>query len=223
MASTSASGSLTTIAPPSPVILLFARGVVALLDLWPALTIAVREEWGGHESAEKKTWIASSIIDEWETRVTYLPSSTPSGPAEIDPKDASDTPLDRDDLGDFINQMMEDEFDAKIEDGSIDSIANDIVRLWQSLLTAMGDVTPESLVLSIEEKVKAAKKTGIKASRGDDPTEGDDLDGSDSGSEDDDEMEVDEAPQLVPREKEKVEPVVDDDGFTLVQKGRKGK
>lgn len=218
-----ASSSQTTLGP-SPTILLFARGVVAILDIWPALSIAVSEQWGGPESADKRTWMASTIIDEWEQRTSYLPASPSSSHLEVDPADAKDPALDLDDLGDLLNQMITDEFDAKIEDGSIDSIANDIIKLWHDILLPSGDNTPESLISSLETRAASRKKSGVQVSRGADPEEEDGSDESGSEDEDDDAMDVDEAPRLVPREKEKVEPVVDDDGFTLVQtKGRKGR
>ncbi|KAK1927812.1 putative 20S pre-rRNA processing of protein [Papiliotrema laurentii] len=226
----SASSSQQTL--PSPSILLFARGVVAILDLWPALTIAVAEQWGGPESADKKVWIASTIIDEWEQRTSYLPAAPSSEPTplQVDPADAKDPALDLDDLADLLNQMMTDEFDANLEDGSIDAVASDIIKLWHDILIPpSAEITPELLVGAFEQKAAAQRKKGIQASRGADPEEGDDLDddASGSGSDDEDEgdMDVDEAPQLVAREpKEKEEPVVDEDGFTLVQsKGRKGR
>lgn len=75
--STSASASTSTpaagaAAAPSPQILLFARAVLAILDIWPALTIAVKEEWGGVESKEKKTWMASTVIDEFESGAQWV-------------------------------------------------------------------------------------------------------------------------------------------------------
>ena len=223
MASASSSQTL-----PSPTILLFARGVIAILDLWPALTIAVAEQWGGPDSAGKKVWIASTIIDEWEQRTSFLPSPPSAEPVApvVDPAEANDPALDLDDLGDFINQMMSDEFEAKIEDGSIDAVASDIIKLWHDLLIPpSAEITAEALVSALEDRASKVKKTGIKASKGADPVEGDELDDGESDSEDDDdEMDVDEAPQLVPREKERQEPVIDDDGFELVQsKGRKGR
>jgi hypothetical protein len=59
---------------------LASAGSIAILDLWPALTIAVAEQWGGPESADKKVWIASTIIDEWEQRTSYLPAAPSSEP-----------------------------------------------------------------------------------------------------------------------------------------------
>jgi len=203
-----------------PTIPIFARGVLAILDLWPALTIAVREEWGGPESADKKTWIASTIIDEFESRATYIPSSTSSGPSDVaDPTTANDPPLELDDLADLVNQMMSDEFESNIEDGSIDAVAADIVRLWRDILQPATGALPSTVVDALERKAAEVKGKGIQATRGAGLQNENGEEDSDSEWDDESEdgMEVDEAPQLAPVERERVEPVVDDDGFTLVQ------
>lgn len=215
--------------PTSPTILLFARGVIAILDLWPALTIAVTEQWGGPDSLAKKTWLASIIIDEFESHATFLPSpNTTASPSSstaprVDPTTATKPPLDHDDLADSLNQVMSDEFEANIEDGSIDAVSADIIRLWRDILSA----TPEAIVEALERKAGEVRRSGVQATKGGDIVEvDDDEDTSGSGREDEvDVMEIDETPQPVPRDTEKeerTEPVVDDDGFTLVQgKGRR--
>ncbi|ORX35325.1 Pre-rRNA-processing protein TSR2-domain-containing protein [Kockovaella imperatae] len=236
MASSSSSSNPAQAAPslPSPTILLFARGVVALLDLWPALTIAVAEQWGGAESAEKKVWMASVIVDEFESRAVFLPSTagagsdtaTPAAPV-VDPRTADDPPLDLDDLGDLIHQMMSDEFDANIEDNSIDAVTADILRLWKDLLSPSTNTSPENLVSALETRAGQVKRSGVNASSGGGPQEmnGGDVHDDEAGDwTDSDNSEDDgEVPQLVPvkQEKEKVEPVFDEDGFELVQKGRR--
>jgi len=207
-----------------PTIPIFARGLLAILDLWPALTIAVREEWGGPESADKKTWLASTLIDEFESRASYLPStdSSPSNAlsAFADPATANDPPLEHDDLADLINQIMSDEFESNIEDGSIDAVAADIVRLWRDILQPATGATPATVVEALERKAAEIKGKGIQATKGAGLQTVDGEDDSDSewdDESDEDGMDVDDAPQLVPAERERVEPVVDDDGFTLVQ------
>ncbi|TXT07469.1 hypothetical protein VHUM_03189 [Vanrija humicola] len=205
---------MSTDAAPAPQILLFARGVVALLDLWPALTIAVREGWGGHESADKKTWLASELIDAFESRADYAEAD---GVRTVEPSNAADPPLDIDQLADLLTQVMSDEFDAAIEDGSVEPLAGDILRVWRDVV-APSTRTPEETVAALERKAAEVTRSGVAATSGGGPEE---EDGSDweSGSEDDDD---DEAPQLVPAEpRQRQEPVVDEDGFTVVQKGRR--
>lgn len=197
----------------APEILLFARGLVALLDLWPALTIAVREGWGGPDSAEKKTWLASEIIDHFEANAKYSEAT----PRAVDPASAADPPLDQDQLADMLEQIMVDEFEAQIEDGSIDPVAADIARLWKDIV-APGERTAEETVSALERKSAEVNKKGVQAQSG--GGGGDvDEDGNQWESDSEDDDEEDEAPQLVERApKERQEPVVDDDGFELVQK-----
>lgn len=216
----SASTSQQPLTPvePSPTTLLFARGLLALLDIWPALTIAVTEQWGGPESADKKTWLASTIIDLFEPSVP-APGAVPS---TANPS-SSEAPIDFDDLADLINQIMSDEFEANIEDGSIDSVTGDILRLWKDITS-----TPEPTVLvdALERKAGDVRKKGVQAQKGAGPEELD-MDGDDDDWSSEEDMEVDgeAAPQLVPSaepaSRERQEPVIDEDGFTLVQKPRR--
>lgn len=206
----------TTMASSAPEYLLFARGVVALLELWPALTIAVREGWGGPESEEKKTWLASEILDAFEAAPTVDGADGP----HIDKQAAEEPPLDRDQIADLLAQIMSDEFEAAVEDDSIDPLAADIVRLWRDVV-APGERSGEDTVSALERKAEEVSKTGVKATNGGGEVEVD-SEGGEWESEDDDDDDDDEAPQLVPaKEKEKQEPVVDDDGFTLVQKPKR--
>ncbi|RSH85082.1 uncharacterized protein EHS24_006675 [Apiotrichum porosum] len=201
----------------TPEILLFARGVVALLDLWPALTIAVREQWGGHESADKKTWLASELIDAFESAVV----DTPEGP-RLDPSTAAEPPLDIDQLADMLTQVMSDEFEAAIEDGSVDPLATDILRLWRDVV-APTQRPAEETVGALERKAAEVSRQGVAATSGGGAHEVDEN--GEEWESDSDDDEDDGVPQLVPAEeqqpREREEPIVDDDGFTLVQKPRR--
>src|SRR5260370_12569325 len=59
-------GSTSQTQPPSPQLIAFARGVIAALDCWPVLRLAVQESWRGPSSASKQRWIASSIVDAFQ-------------------------------------------------------------------------------------------------------------------------------------------------------------
>jgi pre-rRNA-processing protein TSR2 len=61
--------------PVEAISLLFARGVIARLSIWPVLQAAVDSSWGGPKSAQKRTWLASEIVDAFE-------ASVPPGSAE---------------------------------------------------------------------------------------------------------------------------------------------
>jgi pre-rRNA-processing protein TSR2 len=180
--------------PPNPSLVLFARGVIARLELWPALRIAVEQGWGGPDSRAKRRWLASELVDAFDP----------------EPQDAEYVAL-------MLAQVLEDEFGASIEDGSVEAVAADVVGLWGA---------GEDTVREWERKAEATKgkKVDVREVVDEDGDKEDEEGWEDEGDEDGDE---DEAPQLLgaagdPQQTpSKPEPVVDEDGFTLVQKGRR--
>ncbi|KAI0250594.1 hypothetical protein BJV78DRAFT_1320225 [Lactifluus subvellereus] len=162
---------------PEPALVLFARGVIARLELWPALRVAVEQGWGGPESREKRRWLASAIY-----------------------------------IALMLAQALEDEFEAEFEDGSVEGVAADIVGLWGA---------GEDVVREWERKAEGARGKSVDVQEvvdDEDEWEDEESEGDGGGS--------DEAPQLIsaPVDEQrpaKPKPVVDQDGFTLVQKGRR--
>ena len=98
--------------PPFSTSISFAKGVIARLALWPALRIAVQNGWGGPDSNEKRTWIASVIVDTFEEQ---------------------STPPDAEYIEELLLQIMGDEFETMVEDGSAELVARDITKLWQDI------------------------------------------------------------------------------------------
>ncbi|PIL36568.1 hypothetical protein GSI_00257 [Ganoderma sinense ZZ0214-1] len=174
-------------ASPSPPqsSVLFARGVIARLAYWPALRIAVDQGWGGPESAEKRTWLASVLVDDFE---------------EQNPRPDLDYVEDR------LLQVMADEFDANLEDGSAEAVAKDVVRLWEEVSEGKTD-----LLKDFEDKADRLKGKKVVAEE----AVGDNSDWEDMS--DDDESE-EGAPVLVERQQSpKEQPEVDEDGFTAIK------
>lgn len=182
--------------PPDPALILFARGVIARLELWPALRIAVEQGWGGPDSHAKRRWLASVLVDAF-------------GEQQQQP-DAEYVAL-------MLAQVLEDEFGASIEDGSVEAVAADVVALWGASEDAVGEW---------ERKADGARAKKVDVREVVDEG-GDGDDGDDDDEWEDEEDDGDEAPQLSqtagdPHQRpSKPEPVVDEDGFTLVQKGRR--
>ncbi|KIY43810.1 hypothetical protein FISHEDRAFT_77741 [Fistulina hepatica ATCC 64428] len=176
-------------AAPQPSSVLFARGVIARLALWNVLRIATQENWGGPNAAQKQTWIASVIVDSFE---------------EQDP-----VPDDQY-IEEMLLQIMADEFDTLLEDGSAESVARDIVHIWEESQTGR-----DALVLRFEvlaEKCRGKRIDAQEVFDEDDDNEWDDDNesGGDGGS---------NPPSQTPRPR--AEPQVDEHGFTLVsRKGR---
>ena len=188
--------------PPNPntAIILFARGVIARLEHWPALRVAVEQGWGGPSSRDKRRWLASEIVDAFDSS-----SSSSNGDGSTPTPDAEYIAL-------MLAQVLEDEFDATFEDGSVEAVAADIVALWGA---------GEDVVGQWERKAEGArgKKIDVREEVGNDEDEWED-------EESDEDREEDEAPQLIPAAAEvqrpaKPKPITDEDGFTLVQKGKR--
>lgn len=192
---------MTSIASdPSPLLILFARGVIARLATWSTLTIAVSSSWGGPSSSAKRTWLASEIVDAFE-------KSWQDGEDEIW-------------VEEMLLQVMEDEFNTGIEDDSAMEVAKDIVKLWQLLSQPSHAQEGQKMIDELSDRADKlrGKKIDMQIQ---DETLHEDEDG-DWTDEDDDDLNGsgDEVPQLVPH---KHEPVIDEDGFTLVQgKSKKG-
>ncbi|KIJ04378.1 hypothetical protein PAXINDRAFT_104199 [Paxillus involutus ATCC 200175] len=219
-------------APPSthphPHTILFARGTIARLALWPALRLAVHQSWGGPESQEKQRWLAGVIVDQFEESIVYSstsalsPTPTPTpNPTPTPPPTHAPTlqPPGEDDIEELLLQIMSDEFEVVLEDDSSAAVSKDIVKLFRSVCT--GD---DTLVKELEAQAERIKgKTPqyeVGAGSGSD-WEDEDEDDGESGSEDG-EGEGDVS-QLLDRSGGggREEPEVDEDGFTKVKKGRR--
>ncbi|KAK0240792.1 hypothetical protein EDD85DRAFT_919394 [Armillaria nabsnona] len=164
--------------PPPPTSVLFARGVIARLSIWPILRLAIQENWGG-------------------------------------PNEQS-TPPDDQYIEEILLQIMADEFETQIDDGSAEPVAVDVAQPWEQCHAGQ-----DALVRKFEdaaEKLKG-KKMEVPQTSGDDE-EWEDDDGSDESGEEE-KMDDDPVPQLL-NHRQKEEPEIDEDGFTLV-KGKGGR
>ncbi|KAF7331109.1 Pre-rRNA-processing protein TSR2 [Mycena venus] len=176
-------------AAPPPSSVLFARGVIARLATWDTLRLAVQEGWGGPGALEKRTWLASVIVDAFEETVP--------------------TPDDQY-VEEILLQVLADEFETNLEDGSAEIVALDIVRLWDE-----SRIGRDELVLKFETKAESlrGKRAVAQELPNNDAEEWEDEDGDedDSGMDEDEEV-----PQLV-ESRRREEPEIDEDGFTLVK------
>jgi pre-rRNA-processing protein TSR2 len=190
-----------------------ARALLARLAVWPVLRIAVDSSWGGPESKQKRSWMASELLDAFE-------SSSPSF-STLSPNSVSNQ-VDEDYIEEVILQMMNDEFDCVIEDESSANVAEDIVKLWKEAQSG-GEKAIEQSMIIWEEKERAiqGKQLQVQEIKTEEEggwEEGDGESGDDDDEEDESEagMEADEPPALVDG-RNKEDPVVDKDGFTLVK------
>ena len=119
-------------------------------------------------------------------------------------------------------QVMNDEFDVNVEDGSAEEVAAKIIGLRK--LTLQGDFTMVDEMYSKwqerQSKGSAGGKINIQHISREDNEDETDWDSDDIEDEDDGDIEMGEEPELVKVPKEKIQPRIDEDGFTEVL-GRK--
>ncbi|KAL8787853.1 MAG: hypothetical protein Q9195_007593 [Heterodermia aff. obscurata] len=191
--------------PPSPekISSKFDLSIALALSTWSALTLAVQNSWGGPESSEKRDWFAGAVSD--------LFQATPDA--------------DVDYVEEFLLQVMNDEFDVNVEDGSGEEIAAKMVGLRKMTLEGDFAVVDEMYARWMERQRKggdAVRFQHVVRGEQDDDTDWDSGDGDTDEDEEMDDAPMDEPPTSPKVTKEKVQPRIDEEGFTeVVGKNRK--
>lgn len=173
----------------------FELGVCMAVYKWEELTTAVDNSWGGANSAEKRDWISGIVIDLFDEK-------------------AVDVQL----IEETLLYAMVDEFDTEIDNDSALEIGALVMKIYKDVATKI-----YSTVDNLYEKWNSKQQTKSQLQKVVVET---DPNNPSSDEESDDDVDV---PQLVNEvadmELDKPEPkgpVVDDDGFELVQrKGRR--
>jgi pre-rRNA-processing protein TSR2 len=57
--------------------------VIARLEVWPALRVAVEQGWGGPSSREKRRWLASEIVHPFDADADGAGASSSSSSADV--------------------------------------------------------------------------------------------------------------------------------------------
>ncbi|BGP38921.1 hypothetical protein JCM10449v2_002859 [Rhodotorula kratochvilovae] len=209
--------------PEEQALVLFARAALDLFDMWPALRLAISHGWGG-DGAEGKTALAEDVVDLVYTAASAGSTGADAGSSTSMQEGGIPLPA-QDDVAATLLHVVGTEFDVDLEDGSEVLVARDLLALWRECLRRVldGKIDEEGeLARRFREGGERARQqdrgSRFEAAR----AEGDESSDEDESGSDDEEMEgIEEAPELVearPRE----EPVVDEDGFELVQTKKKG-
>ncbi|KAM0252504.1 hypothetical protein ACHAP5_001152 [Fusarium lateritium] len=187
----------------------FEQAVAYALHLWPALRLSVQEGWGGPDSADKRDWFAGAVV---ELFPEYTDTPPKNGKVPEDP--------DLEEVETVLLQVMIDEFEVNVDDDSGTEVANNIIRARASC--TLGTFDEVKTLRTRWSNLNGTKVDKIfkKADDADQDTdwESDDSDDDGEGGAD---VEMDEAPPLVAAPKEKPQPQVDEDGFTMVSKKKK--
>ena len=157
--------------------------ITLILNSWPAPTLAVQSSWGGPTSGEKRDWLCGAISDLFADRPE----------------------TDADDLEEVLVQVMNDEFDVAVDDGSAGEIADRICATREEVLKGeFGTVK----VMWEEWKEKGDKEVVFNKVEGEDQ----ETDGEDG----DEDVDMEDAPPAPQQPRERIQPEVDEDGFTKV-------
>ncbi|KAF8420381.1 Pre-rRNA-processing protein TSR2-domain-containing protein [Tirmania nivea] len=176
-------------------------GIAYILHSWPALTLAVTSNWGGANSSEKRDWLCGAIADMFPP----LDQSS-SHPTREDNEEPDDY-----DVEETLAQVMQDEFGVQVEDDSIVPLAHQIIQLRTALLQGNFGV--------VEQLRERFEKNKDKVPVANAQQENDGVEVDDE-EEDSDERDA-ESGVSVQTAFEPDRPVVDKDGFELVQSRRR--
>ncbi|KAF4072560.1 hypothetical protein AMELA_G00264550 [Ameiurus melas] len=141
----------------------FLEAVRAVLETWPVLQIAVDNGFGGVFSQQKADWMVDAVQQYFH--------------------DNSD--LEQDEVEDFLSELMNNEFDTVVDDGSLPQVAQKVCVMFQQCKQGkLAEVRQHIDKLALKKASGRAKVTPIKSTE----------DADDDGDCDNDEsMECDEA------------------------------
>ncbi|RYP76495.1 hypothetical protein DL771_001729 [Monosporascus sp. 5C6A] len=204
----------------------FEQGVALTLHLWPALTLAVQNNWGGPSSADKRDWFAGAIVDMFPSFVDVLkPRQQQTEQQQQQQKKSATTAPEEPEIEDVeatLLQVMLDEFEVNVDDDSAFESAETIMRVRAQC--AKGDFGEVDGLRRRWEVSRGKKVAAVQAPDADQDTDGSDWeseDGDDDDDEQDGDVEMDEAPALVAAPQEKPQPEIDEDGFTKVTRKKR--
>jgi pre-rRNA-processing protein TSR2 len=207
---------LTNTPPPATLQSNFEQGVAFALHLWPALTLAVQNNWGGPDSSDKRDWFAGAIVDLFPDLSKPTSTSSSTSTSALQQPAAAEEP-DQVDVETVLLQVMLDEFEVNVDDDSAFEVAEQVMRVRGEVLK--GGPKFEELE-GLRRKFEARKGTKVVGVL----TKVEDEDGDTDWDTDDDEEESEEEDEEMgdaPPVKEKEAPEVDEDGFTKVSRKKR--
>jgi pre-rRNA-processing protein TSR2 len=151
----------------------------------------VQNQWGGPDSSDKRDWLAGQISELF----------------------ANEPTTDTEDVEVMLLQVLEDEFGVRLEDETEVGVARDIMFIRKEVGEGRTD-TVDKLHRKWEARKGKEVDTGsVQVKETSQEADWDSVD--EESDEDDEDVDMGDAPALVPA-KPKQEPEVDEDGFTKV-------
>jgi pre-rRNA-processing protein TSR2 len=184
--------------------------------------MAVRDQLGGPDSADKRDWFCGAVVDLYPeftaSTITTAETNTPAATNQTAPKTGEE--FDNSDIQEFLAGVMQDEFELILEEGDpmLWQVAEQIVRIRRDC--AKGNFANVEALRTRWEQGRGRSVDHL-FKRGEDPAQETDGDSEDEDDEDGKDIEMDEAPSLVREPKERPEPELDEDGFTKVTRKKR--
>lgn len=180
----------------------------------------MQNNWGGPSSADKRDWFGGAIVEMFPSFVDLAKPQQPQ-PQSKTSTAAPPPPLleepEIEDIETTLLQVMVDEFEVNVDDDSGFESAETIMRVRAQC--AKGDFTEVNDLQRRWEAGRGKKVAAVQAPDADQDTDWESSD--DDNDEEGGDVEMDEAPALVPIPKEKPPPEVDEEGFTKVTKKKR--
>ncbi|XP_074990982.1 pre-rRNA-processing protein TSR2 homolog [Calonectris borealis] len=127
---------------------LFAQGVRAVLGGWAALQLAVAQGFGGPRGPEKAAWLAGALQE-------FFTQNAELGEEEVE---------------EFLAEVMDNEFDTAVEDGSLRQVSRELVTLFAR--ASRGDAGGVGEALGALARRGPALAAALAAARpGEEPTQ----------------------------------------------------
>jgi pre-rRNA-processing protein TSR2 len=175
--------------------------ITLILHSWPALSLAVQSSWGGPASADKRDWLCGAV--------SGLFVSRPETDAE--------------DVEDVLMQVMNDEFDVVIEDGSAAEIAvrichvrDEVGRGEYGTVRAMWEAWKAKGKMGGGDSTKMFRRVDVAGHEDQESDIDDDDDEEEEEACEDEDAHMEDAPAPVRTPWKRTEPEVDEEGFTKV-------
>lgn len=173
----------------------FELGVSMMVYKWGALEVAVANNWGGPSSAEKRDWVTAIVVDLFKDEKF------------VDAAMIEETLL----------YAMIDEFDTNVEDESALPIAVGVIDIYKQC-QALDYSVVEELYTNWLERQKTGETAQSQVVQIQEDPLNPDVSSCDESDHEEYEQEAEEEADVEMTQGSRNEPVVDEDGFELVQK-----
>ncbi|KAK9772933.1 putative Pre-rRNA-processing protein TSR2 [Seiridium cardinale] len=194
----------------------FEQSVALTLHIWPALTLAVQNNWSDNSGEDVRDWFAGAVVELFPSLVDVAKFSAQLAQNKgLKRPENLEEPF-QEDIETRLLQIMADEFNVDVDDDSSFEIAEQIMKLRAQCTKGQFEEVDK-----LREKWSSGKGKKVVMKQAPDQDQDTDWEDESGDEEEDEDVDMDEAPALVAAPKEKPPPEVDEDGFTKVSRKKR--